>query len=145
MPRRRSTSPGEVFLSHATGDRSVATRIATVLRAHGVPVWYSATDILGAQRWHDEIGGALARCAWFAVLLSPHAVRSRWVRHEVLYAVNQSRFDNRILPLLLKPCDADLLSWILPSYQWVDFTGSFDEGCRKLLQVWDRGFTGRRA
>lgn len=54
--------PNEVFLSHSSLDRPFVTGLAELLRQHGVPVWYSQSNILGAQQWHDEIGAALKRC-----------------------------------------------------------------------------------
>ena len=68
--------PNEVFLSHSDVDRPFAASLVEVLRRHGVPVWYSPTDILGAQQWHDEIGAALRRCDWFVLILSPNSVNS---------------------------------------------------------------------
>ena len=68
--------PREAFLSHCSADKAVADQLVEVLRRHGVPVWYSATNILGAQQWHDEIGRALQRCDWFLLLLSPRALNS---------------------------------------------------------------------
>ena len=55
---KRSRLPQEVFLSHSSRDRKMAQRIAAVLRDHGVPVWYSETNLIPAQQWHDEIGRA---------------------------------------------------------------------------------------
>ena len=66
--------PNEVFLSHSSADRAFTARLADVLQRHGVPVWYSDTSIRGAQQWHDEIGAALRRCDWLALVLSPDAV-----------------------------------------------------------------------
>ncbi|MGE0825760.1 MAG: TIR domain-containing protein [Candidatus Binatia bacterium] len=43
-------SPTEVFLSHASPDRPMAQRLATVLTRHGVPVFFSPQNILGAPR-----------------------------------------------------------------------------------------------
>lgn len=42
----------------------MAARVAAMLRSHGVPVWYSETNLLGAQQcmmksarlWRDAIG-----------------------------------------------------------------------------------------
>ena len=62
--------PQEVFLSHAAADQDIAARLTDVLRRHGVPIWYSATNILGAQQWQDEIGAALKRCDGFLLLLT---------------------------------------------------------------------------
>jgi hypothetical protein len=106
-------NPRELFLSHSSRDRGIADRIAEVLKRHGVPVWYSRVNIRGAQQWHDEIGAALRRCDWFAVLLSPNSVGSIWVKREFLFALQQSRFEGKIIPILLSPCDADQLSWTL--------------------------------
>ncbi len=77
--------PKEVFLSHSSLDKTFATSIAEVIRRHGVPVWYSHTNIVGAQQWHDEIGAALQRCDWFTLILSQNSVESVWVKRELLY------------------------------------------------------------
>jgi hypothetical protein len=108
-------------------------------------VWYSATNIQGAQQWHDEIGDALERCDWFIVMLSPQAVRSRWVKRELLFALNDARYEERIVPASLKTCDWKALSWTLGALQMVDLSPSFDEGCRRLLVLWGLGFDPRRA
>jgi hypothetical protein len=68
--------PNEVFLSHASQDHEFVTVLAEVLRRHGIPVWYSRTDIIGSKVWHDEIGAALNRCDWFVVVLSPASIVS---------------------------------------------------------------------
>lgn len=132
--------PNEVFLSHSSADGRFATRLADGLRRHGVPVWYSPTNILGAQQWHDEIGAALNRCDWFALVLSPNSVESMWVKRELLFALRQKRFEGRIVPLYYQPCDFESLSWVLSGFQSVDFHKGFDEGCRDLLRIWGLGF-----
>lgn len=131
--------PIEVFLSHSSKDADTADQIAKVLQRHGVPVFYSPTNILGAQQWHDEIGAALQRADWFVILLSPHAVKSKWVKHELMYALLNNQFDERIVPLTLKKCDHAKLSWTLPAYQFIDFSKEFDTGCRELLCLWGIG------
>ena len=132
--------PNEVFLSHSSLDRQFATSIAEVMRAHGVPVWYSQTNIIGARQWHDEIGAALQRCDWFVLILSPNAVISTWVKRELLYALRQDRLENKIVPLIFQPCDYERLSWTLSDFQMVDFTSSFDDGCAALLRMWGLGY-----
>jgi hypothetical protein len=85
--------PHEVFLSHSSQDRQFATDLAGVIRRHGIPVWYSQTNILGAQQWQDEIGAALQRCDWFVLVLSPNSAESMWVKRELSYALQQNRFE----------------------------------------------------
>ena len=132
--------PAEVFLCHSSQDGDFTARLAATLRAHGVPVWYSATNILGAQLWHDEIGTALKRCDWFLLVLSPSAVESSWVKLELMFALNQPRFMGRIVPALLGACDHSSLSWTLSAFQIIDFSRSFEAGCRQLLRAWGLGF-----
>jgi hypothetical protein len=128
--------PAELFLSHASADRRFVSKLALLLRKHGIHVWYSRHALVGADQWHDEIGKALRRCDWFLVILSPAAVKSMWVKREVLFALKQRRFRDRIIPLLYKPCAPDKVSWALDDAQMVDFQKGFDAGMTKLLAIW---------
>lgn len=140
MTRKKTAVGQEVFLSHSAKDRRFAERIAQVLRRHGIPVWYSGTDIVGAAQWHDEIGRALERCDWLVVVLSPHSVKSPWIKRELLYALNDARYESRIVPVSFKPCKHLELSWTLGDFEFVDFTGDFQKGCRSLLRIWGLGY-----
>jgi hypothetical protein len=129
--------PKELFVSHASEDRRFVDRLARVLGHNGIPYWYSRRNLIGAQQWHDEIGAALERCDWFAVVLSPSAVKSVWVKRELLYALRDARYLDRIVPVVGKACDHQKLSWTLDGIQRVDFTNAFEDACRELLRVWN--------
>lgn len=136
----KAAKPREVFLSHSSSDRSFVARLAKSLKDNSVRYWYSASHIAGARQWHDEIGRALRRCDWFLLVLSPESVRSTWVKRELIYALNDDRYDERTIPLLRKPCKHSQLSWTLSEFQFVDFTADFDTGCRQLFRVWGRTY-----
>ena len=139
-PTRSTTRPHELFLSHAGADRRFTTRLGAVLIDHGVPTWYSETDV-NAEQWHDEIGRALKRCDWFAVVLTPAGTKSPWVKDELLYAMRDARYRGHIIPLLVKTCDPDALSWTLLNRQFIDFRRRpFDDACRELLRRWGIGY-----
>ena len=142
MPRSKKFRK-EVFLSHSSKDRAFVVRLAGILKRHGIKYWYSATHIVAAKQWHDEIGRALKRCGWFLVVLTPEAVESVWVKRELLFALNDDRYNERIIPILRKPCKYGRLSWTLPEFQLVDFTGDFDLGCRQLLRIWQLEYKAR--
>jgi hypothetical protein len=129
--------PAEIFLSHASKDEASATRLAALLARHRLKVFYSRKNIQGAQQWHDEIGAALGRCNWFLLALSPAAVGSEWVKRELVYALQQKRYRKHIVPLYLRPCNIDKLSWMLSGFQSIDFDGRFEDGARELLALWD--------
>jgi hypothetical protein len=128
--------PKQVFLSHSRLDQRFVTRLARNMHRHGVPVWYRRTNILGAQQWHDEIGAALERSDWFCLVLSPNSIKSMWVKRELLFALQQNRFEDRIVPLVYRACDYERLSWVLSSFQRIDFRSGFEDGCRDLPRVW---------
>lgn len=131
--------PKEVFLSHSSHDKEVTTRIAETLRNHGIPVWYSATNIRGAEQWHDEIGRALKCCDFFIVLLSKHSIVAEWVKRELLYALTHAQYSEKILPVILEPCDYESLSWTLDSFQMIDLASDYKDGCRSILKTWGFG------
>lgn len=133
--------PNEVFLSHSSADRAFTTDLAEVLGRHGIPFWYSDTNILGAQQWHDQIGAALERCDWLVVVLTPDAVASTWVKRELIYCLQEHRFDDRIAPVLYRSCNYSELSWTLRSLQMIDFQEDFNDGCRELLRIWGVGYS----
>lgn len=129
--------PREVFLSHATADKVLARRVLRALESHEVPVWFAPYRLIGSQKWHDEIGKALERCDWFVVLLSSSSVRSKWVKNELLFALNESRFDDHIVPVLIEACDWKNFSWTLGAIQRVDMATDFRRGMTELLRVWN--------
>src|SRR5712671_4611969 len=132
MPRKQRAR-GEIFVSHSSRNAAFVERLVRVLHAHGLRTFFSRKHIRGAQQWHDEIGAALARCSWFLVVLSPQSVVSEWVKHELVYALQNRRYVRTILPVLYKPCDFKKLSWTLSSREYVDFRKDFHKGCRDLL------------
>lgn len=136
MARKKAKIPREVFLSHANRDHRFASWLKEELQSHGVSVWYSEAQIVGAQQWHDEIGKGLERCDWFLLVLSPSAVRSTWVKRELLFALESSHFNKRIIPVIFRPCEVKKLSWTLSSMQHVNFTESRTAGLVELLRIW---------
>ena len=112
--------------------------LATTLTRHGVPVFFSPENIMGAQQWQTEILSALKRCDWFVVILSPNAINSMWVKREVAYALQDPRYEDHIIPLKYRNCALESLQW-LTLFQMINFGGDFRSGCRELLRVWGIG------
>jgi hypothetical protein len=69
------------------------------------------------------------------VILTPVSVTSKWVKRELLYALREDQYENRIIPVILKPCDQKQLSWALEEFQHVDFTGLFESGVKDLVEA----------
>ena len=54
-----SDSSPAVFLSYASQDAEVVQRIANVLRAAGVEVWFDKDELTGGDAWDAKIGGPI--------------------------------------------------------------------------------------
>jgi hypothetical protein len=134
--RLRSRRSREVFISHAVKDRAFVRRLLKVLKGNGIHYWISEKHIPGGADWHDEIGRALKRCDWFLIILSPNAVRSVWVKRELMYALQPNRYQGKIIPVYFRPCRHELLSWTLANFQFIDFRKDFEVGCKRLLKLW---------
>jgi len=132
--------PARVFVSHSHKDVSFVKRLIKVLESHGIEYWYSPKHIAGAQQWHDEIGRALARCNWFVLVLTPAAAASKWVKHELLFALEARAYSAHIVVLNVRQAKYKRLSWTLHEFQWIDFTRGFDRACKPLLRVWKRQY-----
>jgi len=59
-----------------------------------------------------------------------------WVNRELAYALTQKRYEDEIIPVLLRECDHEALSWTLTTFQMVNFAARFRAGCRELLGIW---------
>lgn len=132
--------PKEVFISHAAKNRQTANAVAETLRDHGVPVWHSPTNIKSAQQWQDEIGKALRRCNWFLVLLTKASVSSKWVKMELMYALNHRQYNDHIVPVKVEKCKYEDLSWTLGSIQMINYDRGGSKAFREILSTWGLGF-----
>ncbi|HKE87605.1 MAG TPA: toll/interleukin-1 receptor domain-containing protein [Vicinamibacterales bacterium] len=132
-PRRRRQR-AKVFISHATADRRRAQRIGRLLADSGVEYWFSREHLVHGEDWYRAIGGALGSCNWLVVVGSDAAIRNKWVRDEVTYALVERRYRNRIIPLLFEDCNLRRLAWSLQAIQYIDFRNGWQPGTDQLLK-----------
>jgi len=75
-----------VFLSYSRKDLGFVEKFANDLQRAGYDVWYDLTDLIGGDRWADEIEAAIDKCDAFITVISPNSMSSNWVEKEFLYA-----------------------------------------------------------
>ncbi len=121
----------KVFLSYADSDRELARELAQRLAGAGIRVWWDDAEISAGENWAEAIERALREADALVVLLSPDAVRSRWVRREVDYALGAPRFARRIVPVQVKPTPN--APWFLRSLQAVRATRDLDQVTREIV------------
>lgn len=128
--------PKRIFISHSSKDRDFVEReIISLLKTHGIGIWYSKDDIRSSSQWKRVIVEALKSCDWFLVGLSPRSITSPWVEAEVDWA-----FDNRrdhFVPVVIEECAWDEFNLLLRNLQNVNFSTDPQDARRRLLQTWD--------
>ncbi|GEM_PF-5014596 len=126
----QTSETGHIFLSYrrTEPDSAFALRLANDLRVAGHRVWMDVAGIEGGEAWNQEIQRALDDCYAYIILLSPEALESRWVRNELLYALQNK--PGRVYPVTLHEVK---LPVELIAVQYVDFQPDYRAGLAKLL------------
>ncbi|MBR9824172.1 MAG: toll/interleukin-1 receptor domain-containing protein [Alphaproteobacteria bacterium] len=72
----------KVFLSHASNDKPIVTRINKDLRTHGISTWVDHKIITGGDGLPERIQVGLAECSVLLLFMSRHSMVSPWVNAE---------------------------------------------------------------
>ena len=135
----RTENPGhpqQVFISYASADRTIATRIAESLSTAGLRVWFSEWELQPGDSIASRIEEGLAASDVLLVLLSPNAVQSNWVQHE-WHADLDSQLRNRavtLIPVLIDDCE---LPPALSDRKYIDLRTDFDNQIKVLIDQLD--------
>ena len=130
----------KVYLSHAHSDEELARRVAATLEEAGLEVWDVTREILPGDNWAAILGSALQESQAMVVLLTPDAIRSKWVRWEIEYALGQIRFRERLIPVVVGDAQ-DLMNqdvpWVLRRLNMIKLTehANEDEGIREVART----------
>jgi formylglycine-generating enzyme required for sulfatase activity len=124
----------KIFISYAHGDTELAHRFAWDLRRSGIPVWVAPESIQPGESWLSAIDRGLRECGVYVLLLSPTALKSRWVEGETAIALqleHQGLID--IVPVKIKRCSLTGIFSFLSSYQTINSINRYDHGKDELL------------
>lgn len=111
-----------VFVSHSSHDNEFGKRLERKLKAEPAitSIWYDSDGgLIGGDLWQDRIEQELMARNILVVILSPKALDSPWVRHEIRTALAIGITGNRvIIPVMHKSADVPPF---LRAFQQVDF------------------------
>jgi hypothetical protein len=92
-----------IFLSHARKDIALASELARQLSKVGLDVWNSDEAIAPGDNWAKKIGEALDDSHLMVILLTPKAMESDWLRHEIEYALGSRKYEGRVYTVFAGP------------------------------------------
>jgi len=95
----------KVFISHSHSqtDEPLVRKITTALQNAGLEVWDERMEIFPGDNWAEKIAQALRESEAMVVLFTPNALDSKWVNHDIGYALGEYRFRNRLVTVLAGP------------------------------------------
>ena len=111
----------DVFLSHNSIDKLWVVQLKDDLTRYGLKVWLDKDEIRPGDLFAEALEEALENCRAIALIISPEAVDSGWVKEEYYRAVSLSKSKQlpmQMIPVILREAD---VPGFAKSRNWVDF------------------------
>ena len=106
-----SESKPDVFISYNQADKEIASKVAEYLESakigeRNIRVFFASWDIKPADNFIDKINEGLTKAKFFALVLSPDALKAEWPIAERAASLlsDPSGRVGRVIPILAKPC-----------------------------------------
>ena len=120
----------DVFLSYSHEDRARAERIAELLEAQGLQVWWDR-DIRIGRDFQDAIDESIRSARCVLVLWSSSSVKSQFVRAEA----SEGNDRNVLLPVRLEPVRLPIAFRLLQTEDFSGWDGKETAECWKRLML----------
>ncbi|HEX3871234.1 MAG TPA: TIR domain-containing protein, partial [Pirellulales bacterium] len=78
----------DIFVSWASADELIAETIVEALRHQGLSCWFSDDSVPPGKDWDEQISLAIEGCRLMLVILSEKSIRSRYVKKEIILALD---------------------------------------------------------
>lgn len=130
------SSGKKIFISHSSKDKTTARWIGTDLKAAGHTPWFDEWDIHVGESIPEKISEGLSSADFVIVVLSEHAIQSKWVEREwqAKYWSEVEKGRIHVLPALLRDCE---LPELLKMKKYADFRHDYSNGIEDLLVAID--------
>lgn len=139
MPQA-ATHPRSVFVSYSTEDAYFVDLLVKLLTFHRIRPWHDSHEIAASHDIPESLRTGLRQTESMIVVLSPNALRSRWVSRE-LFAFTTLRGTNAVFPVKLQDFqDTEGVFQELRSRKAIDFSGNMLDGFEQLTEAFGKPF-----
>lgn len=108
----------DVFVSYASGDKTVADAVCATLESHGIRCWIAPRDVLPGIHYGEAIIDAIHECRIMVLVFSSKANISGHIPKEIERAVSQGV---TVMPLRIEDvAPAKSLDYFIGSVHWLD-------------------------
>ncbi|MEK6300912.1 MAG: toll/interleukin-1 receptor domain-containing protein [Acidobacteriota bacterium] len=130
----------KVFINYSRKDQALADKVVAALEDAGLDAWYDKREIMPGENWARKISKGLKESDAMVVLLTPDALESDFVRANIDFALSESAYDRRLIPVLVgEPGDilARNIPWIFKHLKTMKLSehGRNEEQLKQIAQV----------
>ncbi|MEL6524694.1 MAG: toll/interleukin-1 receptor domain-containing protein [Chloroflexota bacterium] len=123
----------DIFVSHATADDTIVSKIHDLLEADGLNVWVDHEDgIEAGDYWAQEIQNAANACEAGLFVMSSRSVDSVYCEAEYQRILARGVI---LYIVLIEPLPLERIPLRLGTIQYIDLTQDFDTGMTQLINV----------
>ena len=126
--------PPNAFISYSHHDAAIADRIARQLTEANIRIFQDKISLEQGASISKAIRSELAASDYLILLLSPDAIQSHWLMHELEYAIEKDWRERAItvIPVKIRPCKVPtyIASWSL-----IDATRNLDSAINMLIEI----------
>lgn len=128
----RRTSKPDIFISHSSRDKSVATQLATTLNFCSVDVWLDDWELEVGQSLTDSIGKAMDESRYIAILITENYNKTVWTKTEYKKALAREQKEGRVVMLPLIVGEAEIPDFIEDKV-YIDLRNDYFAGLAQLV------------
>ena len=128
-----------LFVSYSSKDHKFVNKLVGDLRECGYSVVHDRSHFIAGKKLTPSILASIEGVDYFMVVVSPNALKSKWVRNvEISFAKKLSNGGHRIclLPILLGGKQSH--PGLFPDRKYLDFRGSYQVAFAELIRTLPR-------
>lgn len=124
-----------IFIAHSSKDKPFVLRLANDLKTVAAHVWVDKWELRVGDLLKPKIKKDIHENDFFAIVLSPNSVESKWVEFELSEALIKELSKEKVfvLPILFKDCK--IPQSINDKKIYADFRKMYDKGLLDLLRA----------
>src|SRR2546425_11658911 len=110
----------KVYISYDSSDLNVVREIATALSKAKHEVWLDYERVAPGDNFAEKLARGLKQSDAIITVISPEAMKSKFVRADIEYALTTPKLEGRLIPVMVKPTKD--VPWILQEINLIDVT-----------------------
>lgn len=96
-----------IFICHSSVDKSFVRELKWSLERYDVQVWVDEDELKAGSSLVNSLSSAISDMQYLGIVLSPNAVKSKWVQQELELALTEQieSAGVKVIPLMLRDCE----------------------------------------